>query len=203
MDKSVIFNLSYGLYILTAKGEEKDGGCVVNTVMQICDNPIVGVVSINKSNYTHDLVMETGKMNISILTEDVKMSIFERFGFQSGKNVNKFEGFESVDRAINGIYYLTDFTNGYISCEVVEHIDFISHTLFKIKMVDGQVFNNNKSVTYDYYHKNIKPKPASAGNLDSKGWVCKICGHILEEEEIQEDYICPICKHGASDFERI
>ncbi len=199
MDKTAIFNISYGLYVITTKKGEKDNGCIINTLMQICDNPLVGVISVNKSNYTHDEIMETKEVNISILDTDCQMDVFKRFGFQSGRDVNKFEGFENNKRSKNGIIYLTQHTNSYISAKVIGSQDFGSHTVFKIEMIDGEVLSKKPSLTYAYYHENIKPKAAPKS---SGGWRCKICNYIHEDENLPNDFICPICKHGASDFEK-
>ncbi len=201
MKKEALFKISYGLYVLTSRDEEKDNGCIINTFMQISDNPLTGIVSINKSNYTNDMVKKTGKLNVSMLSTKANMEIFKRFGFQSGKDVDKFENFSDMERGKNGIYYVTGCANSYISGEVLETYDFDTHNLFKIKLVDGEIISDENSLTYEYYHENIKPKPEAAS--EKKGWRCKICSYIYEGENLPEDYICPICKHGASDFEKI
>ncbi len=200
MDKNVVFNISYGLYILLAKENEKDNGCVINTLMQISDTPQICIVSVNKENYTHDIIKKTKKLNISILTNEANMDIFTRFGFQSGRENDKFEGLKGVKRAPNGILYLEEYANSYISGEVLEAYDFGTHTVFKIEIVDAKIISDAKSLTYTYYHENVKPKPESKS---SDGWRCKICNYEHEGSELPADFVCPICKHGVADFERI
>lgn len=195
-----MFQLSYGLFVLSAKDGKKDNGCIVNTVQQVTTSPNRILVAVNKGNYTHDMIMKTGEFNASILSEDADFDIFKHFGFQSGRDVNKMEGLEDFDRAENGIIYLTKGANAYISAKVVQTTDLGSHTLFLADVTDGDVLNDVPSVTYAYYHKNIKPQPQETKKT---GWRCKICGYIYEGEELPADFICPICKHGAEDFEKI
>lgn len=199
-NQAAMFQLSYGLFVLSAKDEKKDNGCIVNTVQQVTTSPNRILVAVNKGNYTHDMIMKTGEFNASILSEDADFDIFKHFGFQSGRDVNKMEGLEDFDRAENGIIYLTKGANAYISAKVVQTTDLGSHTLFLADVTDGDVLNNVPSVTYAYYHKNIKPQPQETKKT---GWRCKICGYIYEGEELPADFICPICKHGAEDFEKI
>lgn len=199
-NQAAMFQLSYGLFVLSAKDGKKDNGCIVNTVQQVTTSPNRILVAVNKGNYTHDMIMKTGEFNASILSEDADFDIFKHFGFQSGRDVNKMEGLEDFDRAENGIIYLTKGPNAYISAKVVQTTDLGSHTLFLADVTDGDVLNNVPSVTYAYYHKNIKPQPQETKKT---GWRCKICGYIYEGEELPADFICPICKHGAEDFEKI
>lgn len=199
-NQAAMFQLSYGLFVLSAKDGQKDNGCIVNTVQQVTTSPNRILVAVNKGNYTHDMIMKTGEFNASILSEDADFEIFKHFGFQSGRDVNKMEGLEDFDRAENGIIYLTKGANAYISAKVVQTTDLGSHTLFLADVTDGDVLNNVPSVTYAYYHKNIKPQPQETKKT---GWRCKICGYIYEGEELPADFICPICKHGAEDFEKI
>lgn len=199
-NQAAMFQLSYGLFVLSAKDGQKDNGCIVNTVQQVTTSPNRILVAVNKGNYTHDMIMKTGEFNASILSEDADFDIFKHFGFQSGRDVNKMEGLENFDRAENGIIYLTKGANAYISAKVVQTTDLGSHTLFLADVTDGDVLNNVPSVTYAYYHKNIKPQPQETKKT---GWRCKICGYIYEGEELPADFICPICKHGAEDFEKI
>lgn len=199
-NQAAMFQLSYGLFVLSAKDGKKDNGCIVNTVQQVTTSPNRILVAVNKGNYTHDMIMKTGEFNASILSEDADFEIFKHFGFQSGRDVNKMEGLEDFDRAENGIIYLTKGANAYISAKVVQTTDLGSHTLFLADVTDGDVLNNVPSVTYAYYHKNIKPQPQETKKT---GWRCKICGYIYEGEELPADFICPICKHGAEDFEKI
>lgn len=199
-NQAAMFQLSYGLFVLSAKDGKKDNGCIVNTVQQVTTSPNRILVAVNKDNYTHDMILKTRQFNASILSEDADFEIFKHFGFQSGRNVNKMEGLEHFDRAENGIIFLTKGANAYISAKVVETLDLGSHTLFISDVTDGDVLNNVPSVTYAYYHKNIKPKPQETKET---GWRCKICGYVYEGEELPADFICPICKHGAEDFEKI
>ena len=199
-NQAAMFQLSYGLFVLSAKDGKKDNGCIVNTVQQVTTSPNRILVAVNKGNYTHDMIMKTGEFNASILSEDADFDIFKHFGFHSGRDVNKMEGLEDFDRAENGIIYLTKGANAYISAKVVQTTDLGSHTLFLADVTDGDVLNDVPSVTYAYYHKNIKPQPQETKKT---GWRCKICGYIYEGEELPADFICPICKHGAEDFEKI
>lgn len=200
MDNNAMYNIGYGLYILTAKENEKDNGCILNTVMQVTTSPNQIMISVNKQNYTHDMIVRTGKFNLSVLTEETPFSIFERFGYQSGKNTDKFNGFEEVERSQNELTYLSKYVNSYISGKVISKIDVGSHTLFLSEVEDAKVLSKSESVTYSYYQSSIKPKP---NKEVKKGYRCKVCGYIYEGDVLPEDFVCPICKHGASDFERI
>lgn len=203
MEETALYKIGYGLYILTANDNGKDNGCVINTFMQITSTDLITcVISLNKSNYTHDMIMNTKMFNVSLLTEDTSFDIFKRFGFQSGKNVDKFDGFDSIKRSDNGILYINKYTNAYVSCEVKDVIDCGTHTIFVSQVTDAKVLSDAESLTYAYYHEKIKPKPKQT-EKEIKGWRCKICGYIYEGETLPDDFICPICKHGASDFEKI
>ena len=198
MDNSVMYKLSYGLFVLTAKDGEKDNGCIINTAMQVTGDPNRIIVVVNKQNYTHDMIMKTKKFNVSIIDTDADFELFKHYGFQSGKDVDKMDGV-AFSRSENGVAYLNEMVNGYISGEVVSETDLGTHTMFLADVVDGQTIAKDKeSVTYAYYHKNIKPSPVKTSK---KGWVCKICGYIYEGEVLPPDFICPLCKHPASDFE--
>jgi flavin reductase (DIM6/NTAB) family NADH-FMN oxidoreductase RutF len=198
MDNKAMFNLSYGLFILTAKEGDKDNGCIVNTVTQVTAEPNRIVVAVNKNNYTHDMIKRTGEFNVSILTENAKFDTFKHWGFQSGKNVNKAEGVE-LKRASNGIIYVAEQTNALISAKVVSTTDLGTHTLFLADVTDCEVLSSDPSVTYTYYQKNIKPAPQPA-QQKKKGFICNICGYIYEGDTLPADFICPLCKHPASDF---
>ncbi|MDO4482145.1 MAG: flavin reductase [Bacillota bacterium] len=200
MDNNVMFKISYGLYVLTAEEGGKDNGCIINTLSQVTNTPNRISITVNKGNYTHDMIKRTGKFNVSLLSEKADFEVFKNFGFRSGRDSEKFEGFSQCERAENGIMYVTEFCNSYISGEVIQEIDLGTHTMFIADPVDGKVLSDDESVTYSYYHKNIKPAPQAKA---AKGWRCKICGHIYEGENLPEDYVCPLCKHGASDFEKI
>jgi flavin reductase (DIM6/NTAB) family NADH-FMN oxidoreductase RutF/rubredoxin len=199
MDNNAMFKLGYGLYVLTAK-DGKDNGCIVNTVMQITITPNRMMVMVNKLNLTHDMMVNTKEFNVSVLTEKCAFQVFEHFGYQSGKNTDKFLDYKSCKRADNGIYYVTEGSNSYISGKVTEMIDCGTHTMFIADVTDAVILNEDTSVTYDYYQKNIKPKPEQT---KKSGYRCIICGYIYEGDELPDDYICPICKHGASDFEKL
>ncbi len=201
IEPSAMFKLSYGLFVLTAKGQ-KDNGCIINTVMQITDNPKRITIAVNKANFTNKMILDSGCFNVSVLTTDTPFSIFERFGFSSGKDTDKFEGFNSVARSENGLYYLTEYSNAFISAKVTQSIDCGTHTLFIADVTEAAVLSNAESVTYQYYFDNIKPKPNQTAEK-KKGFVCKICGYIYEGETLPADFVCPLCKHPAEDFEPI
>ncbi len=196
-----MFKLSYGLYILTSREGDKDNGCIINTAAQLTASPMRVSVAVNKANYTHDMIMNTKAFNVSVLSESAPFSAFERFGFQSGKDADKFEGLP-VDRAANGIRYITENANAVISGKVTDAIDYGTHTLFIAEVSQSCIISNEPSVTYQYYFDNIKPAPKKP-KAAVKGYICKICGYVHEGEELPEDFVCPICKHGADDFEKI
>ena len=200
MDTNALFKIGYGLYVLTAHENGKDNGCIINTVMQVTSNPCMIAIAVNKQNYTNGMLSRTRKFNVSTLAEGVKFDLFKRFGFQSGREVNKFEAFYDVKRSNNGVLYITQNTNSYMSAYVQQEIDLGTHTMFIAQLVDSVCFNDIPTVTYDFYQKNIKPKPEST---QKSGWRCKICGYIYEGENLPADFICPLCKHGAADFEKI
>ena len=199
MDNSVMFKISYGLYVLTARDDEKANGCIINTLQQVTATPNKVTIAINKTNLTHDMIMNTGKFKVSILSEKASFDILRHFGFQSGRDVNKFDGYPA-EISSNGIPYITNGANSYLSGEVISHSDLGTHTMFIADVTDGEVFSDDNSVTYDYYHKHIKESPKKESK---KGWVCKICGYVYEGDPLPEDFICPVCKHGAADFERL
>jgi flavorubredoxin/flavin reductase (DIM6/NTAB) family NADH-FMN oxidoreductase RutF len=200
IDNNAMFKLSYGLFVLSAKDGDKDNGCIINTVTQLTDTPKRITIAVNKQNYTHDLIMKTGMFNVSVLSEEVPFKVFQQFGFQSGRDVDKFADFEPVARSNNGILYLTEYTNAFISAQVIATEDYGTHTLFVADVVQAQVLSDVPSVTYTYYFAHIKPKPAPVEE-NKKGFVCKICGYVYEGDELPADFICPLCKHGAEDFE--
>lgn len=203
MDQKVMYALSYGLFVLSARRGEKDNGCITNTAIQVTSEPNRIAIAVNKANFTHDMVLETGKFTVSVLSEEAKFELFQRFGFQSGRDVDKLADFqEHIARDGNGVVYVTQGTNAWISCQVVSTMDLGTHTLFVADVLDGGVLSNAPSATYAYYQANIKPKPAApAGESSKKRWVCTICGYVYEGEELPADFICPLCKHPASDFE--
>lgn len=200
MDTKAMFKLGYGLYVLTSKVDTKDNGCIVNTVAQVTSNPNRISITVNKSNYTHDMIAESGVFNVSVLTTDADFSLFERFGFQSGKDCDKFAGYSAVKRSENGVLYCTESTNAFISGKVINQMDLGTHTMFIADVTDCEVLSDATSVTYDYYHKNIKPQPKKEESA-VVGYRCSICGYIYEGEVLPEDFVCPWCKHGAEAFE--
>lgn len=204
MDAKAMYKLTYGLFVVTASCDGKQNGCIVNTAQQVTSQPNRISVAINKANYTHDMIMETRKFNVSILSQTANFDLFKRFGFQSGRDVDKFAGFTGYKKALNDINYITEGTNAYISAWVEQTVDLGTHTLFIAAVTNMETLNDVPSVTYDYYQRNIKPQPAAAPKKeDGKTvWVCKICGYEYEGEELPADFICPICKHPASDFEK-
>ncbi len=201
VDKNAMFKLSYGLFVLTARDGDKDNGCIINTVMQVTDSPNRIAVAVNKANLTHDMVQKSGAFNVSVLDTSVPFETFEKYGFCSGRDVDKFASVED-NRTENGIRYISEHTNAVLSAKVENAYDYGTHTLFIAQVTSGEVLAATESVTYDYYFKNIKPKPASIGE-DKKGFVCKICGYVYEGDTLPADFICPLCKHGVEDFEPI
>lgn len=198
MDNKALFKISYGLYLLSAKENGKDNGCIVNTLSQITDSPLRVSVTVNKLNLTHDMIKRTGMFGASILSESAPFDIFRSFGFQSGRDAQKFEGFDA-EEDINGILHLTKHCTGFVSGKVVEEYDLGTHTTFIADVVDAGVLSEENSMTYTYYHKFVKPAPP-AKKAAVKGWRCTVCGYVYEGEELPADFICPLCKHGASDF---
>lgn len=205
MDNKTLFKLTYGLFVITAKSNEKQNGCIANTAVQVTDTPNRICVALNKSNYTHDLILRNKKFNISIIDQEAKFDLFKRFGFQSGRDVDKFDNFSGYKKALNGINYITEGTNAYISALAEETVDLDTHTLFVASITDMEILSNVPSVTYEYYQNNIKPKIAvSSGSGQKKTvWRCRVCGYVYEEEVLPESFICPWCKHPASDFEKV
>ncbi|MDP4133556.1 MAG: flavin reductase [Bacillota bacterium] len=200
IDPKAMFKISYGLYVLTAR-DTKDNGCIINTVNQVADNPKRIAIAVNKANYTHDMIVKTGIFNVSVLKEETPFNVFKHFGFTSGRNEDKFKD-EKVQRSQNGLAYITENTNSFISGKVISMTDLGSHTLFIAEVTESEVLSDKQSITYDYYFRHVKPKPEIKTEV-KKGFVCKICGYVYEGEVLPPDFICPICKHGAEDFEPI
>ena len=205
MNKKAMYAISYGLFVVTARVGEKDNGCITNTVAQVTSEPNRISVAVNKSNYTCGMIQESGCFTASVISQNATFDLFKRFGFQSGRDVNKFDGFSAVQRTENGTLIVTEGTNAWISAKVEQAIDLGSHMLFIAAVTDMEVLSDAPSATYTYYQENIKPKPeAVAKTPDGKTvWRCKICGYEYVGEELPEDFICPICKHPASDFEKV
>lgn len=205
MDKKAMYKLSYGLFVLTARESEKDNGCIINTAIQAASEPNQLSICVNKSNYTHDMIERTGKFTVSVLNQNAQFELFKHFGFQSGRDTNKFETFEKCARGTNGIYYITQGTNAYISVTVNKTEDLGSHTMFIGEITDMEVLSDIPSLTYEYYQNNIKPKPQAVGQTEDGQtiWRCRICGYEYVGEELPDDFICPLCKHPVSDFEKV
>lgn len=195
------FNLSYGLFLLTAK-DKNDNGCIINTAQLLTDSPKRITISVNKDNLTRDIIEKTGEFNLSVLTESVPFDTIKAFGFVSGRDTNKFEGREDIARSENGLIYLTSNTNSIISGKVIQSVDCGTHTLFIAEVTEAKVISDEKAVTYDFYLNRIKPKPNNLSEK-KKGYVCKICGYVYEGDVLPDDFICPLCKHGAADFEKL
>ncbi len=199
MARSATDYISYGLYVVTAD-EYKDNGCITNTACQVTTTPNRITLAVNKANLTHDMIVHTGKFNVSMLSEEAPFAYFTRFGFQSGRSADKFDGFGEVARSENGLYYITKGTNAFVSAQVCRSIDLGTHTLFIADVTESAVLSDVPSMTYAYYHANVKPK---AARPKKTVWRCRICGYEYEGEELPADFVCPICKHGAADFEKI
>ena len=201
VDPTAMFKLSYGLFVLTAKDGEKDNGCIINTVMQVTDVKKRIAIAVNKANYTHDMIKKTGVFNVSVLTTEAPFKLFKQFGFQSGRDTDKFAEGDAEVRTANGLRYVPEYANAVISGKVVEEHEYDTHTLFVAEVTEAAVLSNVPSVTYQYYFDHIKPQPQPT--TEKTGYVCKICGYIYEGDTLPEDFICPLCKHGAADFEKL
>ena len=198
MDNAALFKLSYGLFVLTARQDGKDNGCIINTAMQITDDPKRIAVAVNKANLTHDMLLNTGVFNLSVLAEDAVFWVFQHYGFQSGRDTDKFANIPEA-RTGNGVRYVEGCTNAVISGKVVNTVDCGTHTLFIADVTDAKILSEQPSMTYQYYFDHVKPKPEPAKKAS---WVCKICGYVYEGDPLPEGFICPWCKHGAEDFEK-
>ena len=200
IEGNAFFKLSYGLFVLSTNDGQKDNGCIINTVTQLTDTPKRLTIAVNKQNYSHETLLKTGKFNVSVLSEDAPFKIFQQFGFCTGRDTDKFAGFEYAERCENGLMRLTRFADAYFSCKIIASYDYGTHTLFVADVTEARVLNNQPPITYAYYFANTKPKPQPA-DPEKKGWVCKICGYVYEGEVLPADFVCPLCKHGAVDFE--
>ncbi len=196
---AALFNIGYGLYVVTSNDGKKDNGLIVNTVTQVTNTPNRIAVTINKENYSHHIIKQTGKLNINCLSTDTPFSVFEQFGFQSGRNADKFKDCD-VLRSDNGLVFLSRHINSFLSLKVENYVDLDTHGMFICSVTESRVINDHETMTYTYYQNHVKPKPQTDGK---KGYVCKICGYVYEGEPLPEDFICPLCKHGAADFEKI
>jgi len=209
IEKEAMYKLTYGLFVLTTTDGEKQNGCIVNTVSMLTDNPKRVTVFVNKANYTEELLRKTGIFNASVLTEKTPFEIFKQFGFASGRDTDKFAG-TSYPKTENGLYYLPDYSNAVLSGKVIDYYDYGTHTLFVAEITEAKTLSSDKSVSYEYYLSNIKPKPqakvqedtATEKSESAEKWVCKICGYV-HEGEMPDDFICPWCKHPKDDFEKV
>ena len=205
MNKKAMYKLSYGLFVVTAREWGKDNGCIINTAIQAASTPNQISICVNKENLTHDMIMNTGIFTVSVISKEATFDLFKHFGFQSGKTVDKFAGYTNCKRGENTLYYITEGTNAYISVKVTATQDLGSHTMFIGEITDMEVLSDAPSATYEYYMNEIKPKPQAVGTTESGQtvWRCTICGYEYVGEELPEDFICPLCKHPASDFEKV
>jgi len=199
IDTKATRTLSYGLFVLTTREGEKDSGCIINTAQQISSDPLTIGITVNKQNYTHDMILCSKKFCVSVIDESADFELFKRFGFQSGRTTDKFQGME-IHRTENGLPYVMQSCNAFFSCSVLQTVDCGTHTLFIARVSEAQVLSDRPSATYAYYFAHIKPAPV-AKEEKKKGWICKICGYVYEGEELPADYVCPLCKHGPEDFE--
>lgn len=203
MDKKAMYKLSYGLFVLTSSFGGAESGCIINTAGQVTSLPNRISITVDKSGFTHDLVKSSGKFNISVISQNADFELFRHFGFQSGRDVDKFAGYPHCERSANGLYYITLGTNALISGKVEQSLDLGSHTMFIAAVDDMQILSADKSATYEYYQEKIKPQNNNAVKQGKTAWRCTVCGYVYEGEELPEDFICPLCKHPASDFEKI
>ena len=198
-DLTALFRIGYGLYVVTSNDGSKDNGLIVNTVTQVTNTPNRVAVCINKQNYSHHIIKQTGLMNVNCLSTEAPFSVFESFGFRSGRTVDKFEGSE-VLRSDNGLVFLPKYINAFMSLRVEQYVDLDTHGMFICEVTESRVISDKPTMTYTYYQENVKPKPETQGK---KGYVCKVCGYVYEGDELPDDFVCPLCKHGAADFEEI
>lgn len=204
MDNSALHKIGYGLYVLIAEHGGKDNACIINVAQQVTSNPLQLMICVNKQNLTHDMILRTAKFNLCPLSEEATMKPFEHFGFQSGRDVNKFGHCEVELRSENGLLYLPKYINACFQCVVTKSIDLGTHTMFIAMVMDAKVLSNSPSITYAYYQQYIKPKPEPSTTAgEKKRWVCEVCGYVYEGDELPDDFICPLCKHGKSDFKLI
>lgn len=200
MDEQALLRISYGLFLLAVQENGRDNASIVNTLTQVANNPLRVAVSAGKKSLTHEMLLRTNRFSASILSDEAPFSLFQRFGLQSGRSVDKFDGFSQAARDGSGLLHLTACANAFVSGRVLQTIDLQSHTLFIAEPVHAEVLSQAPSLTYDAYHKHVKPKPEQA---QKSGWRCRVCGYIYEGEELPPDFICPWCKHGAVDFEKV
>lgn len=197
MDNKALYKLTYGLFLLTANENGKDNGCIINTAIQVANDPTRISITVLKGNKTHDMIANTGVFNISSITKEAYFELFQHFGMQSGRDVDKFAGWVYIARSANGLYYMTKAANMYMSAKVTQTVDLGSHTMFIAEVTDAEVLSQDESCTYAYYQSDIKPKPVAA---KKNSWTCSVCGYVYEGDEIPDDFECPLCHHGKEDF---
>ena len=208
IEKGAMHKLSYGLFALFTNDGKKDNACIINTATQISDNPTTICICVNRANYSNEIIKQSGVFTLSILSESAPFDIFKRFGFASGRDTDKLDGFDKVATSANGLKYLTEYSNAFISAKVLSATEVGTHTVFIAEVTEAKVLNDERSATYVYYFEHIKPKP-EASNVPASaekkivGWRCKICGFVYEGADIPEDFICPWCKHPIEDFDPI
>lgn len=202
MNPKALFQIPYGLYLLSAREQDFDNACIINTLSQVTDSPNRISVCVSRKNLTCDMILHTGVLTVSMLSREAPYALFQRFGFQSGRETNKFQGFGSVIRTQNGLLRLTEYTNAFVSGSVCSSVDLGSHILFIADLTDAGILHEEPTMTYSDYHSYVKPK-RPAEEAPKSGYRCKICGYVYEGEALPEDFVCPVCKHGAQDFERI
>ncbi len=200
MNPKAMFNITYGLYLLSARENGFDNGCIINTAVQVANDPVRIAISVIKQNKTCEMIGNTGIFNLSAITTEADFALFQRFGMQSGRTVDKFSGFADVARSGNGLLYLARMANAFISARVVQQIDLGTHVMFIAEVTDGEVLSSGWGCTYAYYQADIKPKPAP---VKKRSWVCSICGYIYEGDELPDDFLCPLCSHGKEDFQLV
>lgn len=200
MNPKALFNITYGLYLLTARENGFDNGCIINTAVQVANDPVRISISVIKQNKTCEMIRNTGVFNLSAITTEADFALFQRFGMQSGRNVDKFDGFAGVERSGNGLLYLTGMSSAFLSTQVVQEIDLGTHALFIAEVTDGEVLSDGWGCTYAYYQADIKPKPQP---VKKRSWVCGICGYVYEGDEMPDDFLCPLCNHGKEDFQLV
>lgn len=201
--ENVMNKLTYGLFVLSVNCYKRDNACIINTAVQVTSEPNRISIAVNKANHTEDMLKYVEDFTVSVISEDADFSLFKRFGFVSGRDVEKFDGFDGCKRVKNGTYAVTEGTNAYISAHIDERIDIGTHTLIIATVTDSEILSSVPSATYGYYHTNIKPKPEKKPETQKTVWRCSVCGYEYEGEELPADFICPLCKHPASDFEKV
>lgn len=197
MDQKALWKLTYGLYLLTAQQDGRDNGCIINTAVQVAENPVRISISVSKGGLTHEMALATGRFSVTALSVDAPFALYQHFGMQSGREADKFAGRHDVARGESGLIHLTENACGHLDCTVLQTIDLGDHTLFIAEVTDGAVLSDRPACTYAYYQSDVKQKPQP---LKKRGWICSVCGYVYEGDEVPDDFLCPLCKHGKKDF---